>query len=376
MNLHLISVFLFGAPAITLFERHAPGENWYIFTTRRFANKDYGQLLVQPDHLPEVLEERAARNQLLAQMRERGVRKLFVHYLDEPKAKLAHWLKQRIDIEVNWIFYGADLYNQLYRVGRYELYDPGVLSTSDKFAHQWSRFKQAIRYKILMRPKFSAYLDSIDVFCFWNHLDYKLCVKSYDVNIAYKYFLNYIVIDLELPELLPKRPGSVLLNNSSDRTGNHLTMLKRIHDIDAKGDVEITIPLSYGDNDYAASVTADARKLFGNRIIPLTEFMPQKDYYNLLSGFAVAVFGHRRQQAAGNIFFLLAAGVKVFLRRDNNLLQWFREKDFLVYCVEEDLRTVADLRGLGPEEVAHNREVYLNTFSKNYENEMMEDILS
>lgn len=375
MNLHLLRGYAFGASAITLFERYAPGDNWYVFTAPHFTGKDYDCLAAQPEHLPELLDSRTARRALLVRMRDRGVKKLFVHYLSEAKAGLAFWLKQRLDIQVYWIFFGADLYGPLHQAGRYELYDPSTPLVRKGLPDYWFQLKYRSRRRLLGDPAFADALAGVDYFCFWNYFDYQLLVDNYAVTASYKPFLYYTVVDLELPELLAKKPKSVLLNNSADRSGNHLGMLQLLNRVDLNGEVTVTIPLSYGDTAYGASVLAAARRSHGERATALTEFMPQADYYALLSGFSAAVYGHRRQQAAGNIFFLLAAGVKVFLRQDNNMLRWLRQKGFIVHCVETDLNTAADLTELLPHEVANNRAVYRQTFSGEDERAMMDGLL-
>lgn len=84
--------------------------------------------------------------------------------------------------------------------------------------------------------------------------------------------------------------------------------------------------------------------------------MPQAEYFALINKVEVAVIGARRQEAAGNIINLLSNGTKVFLREDNNLLQYYREKGFIIFSYEKDLNSLADLQPLTLEEQLHNRE--------------------
>ncbi|MBK6732482.1 MAG: hypothetical protein IPG60_16510 [Bacteroidetes bacterium] len=74
--------------------------------------------------------------------------------------------------------------------------------------------------------------------------------------------------------------------------------------------------------------------------------MPIDEYYALISNVPVAIFGHRRQEAAGNIFYLIGKGVKIFLRNDNNMISWFRDRGFIVYSFEDNLSSINDLRPL------------------------------
>ena len=84
--------------------------------------------------------------------------------------------------------------------------------------------------------------------------------------------------------------------------------------------------------------------------------MPQKEYFTLINRAEVAIMGARRQEAAGNIINLLSNGTKVFLRENNNLLQYYREQGFIIFSYDKDLNSMDDLRPLTLEEQLHNRE--------------------
>ena len=79
-------------------------------------------------------------------------------------------------------------------------------------------------------------------------------------------------------------------------------------------DIQIYVPLSYGDKDYAKKVIDYGKSLFGDKFIGITEFIPYNEYICFLKNIDIAVFNHQRQQAMGNTINLLAMGKKVYFR--------------------------------------------------------------
>ncbi|WP_083234102.1 TDP-N-acetylfucosamine:lipid II N-acetylfucosaminyltransferase [Candidatus Marithrix sp. Canyon 246] len=73
------------------------------------------------------------------------------------------------------------------------------------------------------------------------------------------------------------------------------------------------VPLSYGDPKgvYIKEVISTGTKIFGDKFIPMTEFMDFDKYLNFLGSINITIFNHNRQQAMGNTITLLGFGKKV-----------------------------------------------------------------
>ncbi|MDE5645748.1 MAG: hypothetical protein K2I45_08925, partial [Muribaculaceae bacterium] len=99
--------------------------------------------------------------------------------------------------------------------------------------------------------------------------------------------------------------------------------------------------------------------MFGEKFRPILGYMPQSEYFDMLDKVDVAVFGQRRQEASGNIIQLLRNGVKVFLRNDNNLLYYYRDKGYLIFSFEDDLKDMKSLEALSIEDQQHNRDCFM-----------------
>ncbi len=134
-------------------------------------------------------------------------------------------------------------------------------------------------------------------------------------------YLSNVYRGYYAPPLLPKKDSSrtILLGNSADPSNNHLEVLDRLMKY-VNEDIKIIVPLSYGDDTYANNLIHQGMTMFGNKFIPLTDFMPFEEYLKILAEVDIAIFNHKRQQAMGNTIALLGLGKKVYMRSD--VVQW------------------------------------------------------
>jgi|SRR5690554_964426 len=122
----------------------------------------------------------------------------------------------------------------------------------------------------------------------------------------------------------------IQVGNSADPSNNHLEVFEKLARLRADN-FRVYVPLSYGDQRHASRVINEGRKLFGDRFVPLVDFLPLDQYQKFLATIDVAIFNHNRQQGLGNLISLLGMGKKVYLRRgistasllDALTVQWF-----------------------------------------------------
>ncbi len=127
---------------------------------------------------------------------------------------------------------------------------------------------------------------------------------------------------------------NIQLGNSADPTNNHIEVLKKLEKYKNE-DIKIFAPLSYGDQVYAQDVIKKGKKLFGDKFIPLTEFMPFEKYLEFLGKIDIAIFAHKRQQAMGNIITLLGLGKKVYIRNDITPWELFKDINVKVFNIQD-----------------------------------------
>jgi len=106
---------------------------------------------------------------------------------------------------------------------------------------------------------------------------------------------------------------NVLVGNSADPSNHHMEILDRLA-TENNGQLQVIVPLSYGDRAYAQKVIRHGVSLFGEKFHALESFLPRAEYTSLLNNIDIAIFNHDRQQALGNIITLLGLGKKDYVR--------------------------------------------------------------
>lgn len=190
-----------------------------------------------------------------------------------------------------WVMWGGDLYH-------YQNRSRGFLS------NQFEKIRAAVIKEI---GHLVTYVKG----------DYELAQKWYEAKGEYRECLIYPSNLYKEYAVQPKIGDAVniLVGNSADPSNNHLEAFEKL--LPFKGEnVMIYCPLSYGPADYAERITKLGKEMFGDKFIPLLEFMPFEKYLELLGQIDIAVFAHKRQQAMGNTITLLGLGKKVYMRND------------------------------------------------------------
>ena len=112
-------------------------------------------------------------------------------------------------------------------------------------------------------------------------------------------------------------PVNILLGNSATPTNRHKSALDALSRF-ANEDIKIYAPLSYGDDAYRDEVISYGRELFGDKFVPVTEFMERSEYISFLTKISIGVFNYDRQQGLGNIHLLMRMGAKVLALLDQD----------------------------------------------------------
>jgi len=147
---------------------------------------------------------------------------------------------------------------------------------------------------------------------------------------------------------------NILVGNSADPSNNHSEVLEKLLPYKER-DIKIIVPLSYGDQLHAREVIKNGYELFGDKFVPLTEFIQFNEYLELLGQIDIAIFNHRRQQAMGNTITLLGLGKKVYIRNDATPWPLFTDLGVQVYDVNN-----IEL-SLLPEKLASNNKKIIKT---------------
>lgn len=151
---------------------------------------------------------------------------------------------------------------------------------------------------------------------------------------------------------------NILLGNSASRTNCHVDALDKLLPF-AQQNIRIYCPLSYGDIAYGDEIATLGTQMFGNKFIPLREFMSLKDYFEFLSNIDIAFFNNNRQQGMGNIIVLLGMGKTVYVRSDTTTWQTLTGMGVVL----ADTKSL-ELRQLPSETSTANRNIITSRFSE------------
>lgn len=128
----------------------------------------------------------------------------------------------------------------------------------------------------------------------------------------------------------------ILLGNSADPSNNHLDLIRLMQKRGIIDRYSLYIPLAYGDEKYKNWLKTHLESKT-DKFIVQDELIPIDEYRKALKNCRVAVFGHLRQQALGNIIENMLQGKKVFLYKDSMAYKYFIDRGAIVYTIEDNL---------------------------------------
>jgi dTDP-N-acetylfucosamine:lipid II N-acetylfucosaminyltransferase len=234
-----------------------------------------------------------------------------------------------------WIIWGGDLYRKQYHQRRLK---------SDIF--------EVVRAFVFKRMgHFVTHVKG----------DYELAKSWYGANGKYHECLMY-PSNLYKGYVIPPKAGEVvniLVGNSATHTNNHLEIFEKLAAFKNRN-IMIYCPLSYGTPANNADCIAKlGKEMFGDKFIPLLEFMPFEKYLELLGQIDIAVFAHKRQQAMGNTITLLGLGKKVYMRTDVSSWTLFSQLGLSISDVAQ-----LDISTLNEDRARENKEIIAEYFSE------------
>jgi len=127
---------------------------------------------------------------------------------------------------------------------------------------------------------------------------------------------------------------NIQLGNSAAKENCHIAILRRLSHLKTEN-IKIYCPLSYSRTGaYADRVEKIGAKIFGDKFIPIKEFMSKEDYFESIKQIDVAIYNNNRQQGMGNIEEMLRQGKKVYLRKTTPMWKWYTERGQKIFDVK------------------------------------------
>lgn len=158
--------------------------------------------------------------------------------------------------------------------------------------------------------------------------DYTDLKKQYHLKVKHFCAMYYSAKEIEgiskavsIPKPC-KKSINIQIGNSATLTNNHFEVLKNLSRFKEEN-INIFIPLSYGNMEYAERVVSYGKEIFGDKFIPVQNFMSLDEYCRFLYNMDIAIFDMKRQQALGNILMQMRMGCKIYLNRESLLWDYF-----------------------------------------------------
>lgn len=204
-----------------------------------------------------------------------------------------------------------------------------------RFIPRWDcRFFRRVNYFSCVVPTEESWVRQV----IGSRKDVKRVDFHYTSTTTYE--INYPIADLKA-----KR---IWVGNSATLTNNHLEVFSQIGQTEKNSDYDIFAPLSYtrdGDveNEVTRAILKAGERYFEGRFKPIRKIMAFEEYVKLMSSCSVFIFGHRRQQSAGNTLIALKCGGCVFLDPRNPVYQYYVSHGIRVYPISRIKEGVGDV---------------------------------
>ncbi len=279
------------------------------------------------------------RHYILSVIKMHQSDKIVLHGLSDAKFVFILFLMPWLLRKSCWVLWGGDLY--IYNLGE----------------KNWKwKIREFIRRPVIKNMgHLLTYIPG----------DVELARQWYDAKGEYHECLMYLsnVVDSDI--IKTAQAGSeeykglnILVGNSADPGNNHIESLKKL--LPYKEDkIKIFAPLSYGDQNHAKKVISQGKAWFGDKFVPMTDFMPFEQYLEFLKSLDIAIFNHQRQQAMGNTITLLGMGKTVFMRSDVSHWRFLKGLGIKLNDVEN-----LELCRIARDEADENARVVHSYFSK------------
>ena len=157
-----------------------------------------------------------------------------------------------------------------------------------------------------------------------------LYILPYTLPDLYEYIQNvnkehYIDYDDSL---------NILLGHRAGREGNHIEIYNTLKKF-KNNRINIYIPISYGDKEYARKLKENIVSIDKIRIIFIDEFLAPKKYVDFLNRIHIGIFDGTESYALGNIQILLSLKKTIYLNRCGILCEGFNRENVPFGFIDE-----------------------------------------
>lgn len=211
-----------------------------------------------------------------------------------------------------WNIWGGDLYNEYWH-------------RNDNIK---TKIRNVIKIIFIGNLKAVGYIKS----------DYDFLMKHYRSDA--KFYLDSYAYELFIPKNVKNgnsKSVKILLGNSATEECRYLESIDFLSFCKNENVIVYCI-LSYPKNkvssEYRGKVIKYGKNIFGEKFVPIIDYMSYEKYSKLLNNIDIAIFNHNRQQALGNIASLLYLGKRVYISKENGCKEYFENIGAKVFSLE------------------------------------------
>lgn len=325
MILHVMIIDKFLAPFIDFVDKHfGRGEHKYVFIN----DKEYKYGLEKRHNIEFLNSDDEVFLVLKKYMYE--AKKIILHGLWRDRVDQLLYDNQDLLKKCYWIMWGGDFY--------------------------FPETKSTIRHAVIKKIRY--YINGTKG-------DFEYIQNRYNAEGEYIFTnINYpsnVFIE-KFPsknnEYIKLNKINILAGNSALPTNNHEMIFKILREY-KRQEINIIVPLSYGNEEYKKKVIEIGRELFNEKIVFIMDFMEYNNYLELLENVDIAIMGHEIQHATGNIIQLLGFGKKVYISNKSTLIDYFEDRNLIVYDINN-----FNLEKISSEIRRENKELVRKIFSQ------------
>ena len=297
---------------------------------------------------------------------------LIIHFLSPIKLYI---LKHKpIHVKVVWSIWGSDAYDHFQNQ---HIYEPLTQKIRKINLYQFCKrfwvytLYHCLRYRVKPIGKELRLLREIHYVSTVLPYEFELIKNEFGLKadyVDYSYGVNEFTESSNI-----KLGNSVLVGNSATASNNHLD----IFDIIKETTKNLIVPLNYGAFDhkkYSGKIIVKGKKLFGDKLTPVTTYLSKDKYDNLLLSCNTAIMYHIRQQALGNIFHALFIGMRVFLNKKSATYKFFKDEGMIIFDLQEDYKLIGV--ELDKPEKENNRKLVLKLRNRKVIKEKVQRIIN
>lgn len=279
-------------------------------------------------------------------------------------------------IRLVWLSVGYDLYYWPHKQCPFinlKLYHK---ETSKLLWNGWKNYITELRSLLYyLRIEKKMYEDAISRVDFFSSVipeEYLMIKKNSFFRASYLEFMYGFIRKDDIKKNNEMNSSNILIGNSCDPSNNHIDVLKKLYKM-RLNDIHIYMPISYGGTpSYKESVKKTGKRLFGDNIHYLDDFLSYDEYKNIVSSCGTFIFCHERQQALGNIYIGIINGAKVFMSDTSILYKHLVGKGFRIYSIQKELNSEELNKKMLDLEIQNNHNLIIETRGTAHQKEVMD----